>query len=237
MQAIWLAFFMCKPFDLLFADASHMTCTMNPLHAVLTGDLILSTRSTAARVDETMALIEAAAGRFSVQARFHRYRGDGWQVYVGTAGLGLGAMVYIAAQLCAEEGLSSRIALGLGDACGLDQGSLGMAGGMAFVRSGRALDAIDDAKHLVLSGEGVDPLHHALMAYIDAQVQGWSQEQAQAVALSLDPAGPHSQQVLAERLGISRQAFAARLGAAGFSLTERAIRAFATHFAEGLIDG
>ena len=236
MQAIWLAFFICKPFDLLFANASRMTCGMTHLHAVLTGDLILSTRSTPAQVDDTMARIEAAAQKISNTVRFHRYRGDGWQVYLGAAGRGLAAMVFIAAQLRAAGALSSRMALGLGDASDFDQDSLGTAGGTAFVHSGRALDAIGEGKALALAGQGVDPLHHALMAYLDAQVQGWSQEQAEAVALSLDPDGPHSQQVLADRLGISRQAFASRLSAAGFDLTRQATRAFAAQFAGGSTD-
>lgn len=210
---------------------------MGPLHAVLTGDLILSTRSTPAQVDDTMALIEKAAQRFSDKARFHRYRGDGWQVYVGPAGQGLGAMVYLAAQLCADEGLSSRMALGIGDAHGFDQGSLGTAGGMAFVRSGRALDAMADGQWLALAGEGVDPLHHALMAYIDAQVRGWSPQQAEAVAWSLTPDLDLPQQALAATIGISRQAFAARLNAAGSALVHQATRAFASHFSAEPTDG
>ncbi|MDO9581808.1 MAG: hypothetical protein Q7J24_01660 [Desulfomicrobium sp.] len=210
---------------------------MTQLHAVLTGDLILSTRSTPAQVDDSMAVIAEAVDRFSGATRFHRYRGDGWQVYVGAAGHGLEAMIFLAAQLRAMDLLSSRMALGLGEAYGFDQDSLGTAGGQAFVLSGRALDAMPDGKMLVLAGAGVDPLHHALMAYVDAQVQGWSPEQAEAVAMSLEPDGPHSQQVLAERLGISRQAFAARLSAAGFDLTRQATRAFAAQFAQGTADG
>ncbi|WP_103333690.1 hypothetical protein [Pseudotabrizicola formosa] len=206
-------------------------------HAVLTGDLILSTRSTAAQVDDTMMVIEEAIDRLGSTARFHRYRGDGWQAYVGAAAQGLEVMVFLAAQLRAMDLLSSRMALGIGDATGFDKGNLGTAGGMAFVASGRALDAMSTGQWLALAGAGTDPLHQALMAYLDAQVQGWSPEQAEAVALSLDPDGQQSQQVLAERLGISRQAFGARLSAAGFDLTRRAIRAFATQFAQGDTDG
>lgn len=237
MQAIWLAFFICKLFDLLFVDARHMTCLMAPLHAVLTGDLIASTRGTPAQVDATMTLIQTTAQRFSPDARFDRYRGDGWQVYVGQAWRGLDAMVFLLAHLRANGLLESRIALGLGDAHGLDQGSLGRAGGTAFTQSGHALDAMADGRRLMLAADRVDPLHHALMAYIDAQVQGWSPEQGQAVALMLDPAGPHRQQVLAGQLGISRQAFAARLNAAGFALIEQAIQAFQTRFRAGDSDG
>ncbi|TGD64023.1 hypothetical protein EYC08_11355 [Tabrizicola sp. WMC-M-20] len=210
---------------------------MTQLHAVLTGDLILSTRSTAAQVDDTMMVIEEAVDRFGDDTRFHRYRGDGWQAYIGAAGRGLEAMLFLAAQLRAMDLLSSRMALGLGDATGFDTGTLGTAGGMAFVQSGRALDAMTDGQWLALAGKGVDPLHHALMAYLDAQVQGWSPEQAEAVALSLDPDGPYSQQVQAERLGISRQAFGARLSAAGFDLTRQATRAFAAQFVQGAADG
>lgn len=210
---------------------------MSQLHAVLTGDLILSTRSTAAQVDDTMMVIEEAVARFGAATRFHRYRGDGWQAYVGAAAQGLDVMIFLAAQLRAMALLSSRMALGLGDATGLEKGTLGTAGGMAFVRSGRALDAMTDGQRLALAGAGVDPLHQTLMAYLDAQVQGWSPEQAEAVALSLDPDGPNSQQVLAERLGISRQAFGARLSAAGFDLTRQATRAFAVQFAQGGTDG
>lgn len=214
-----------------------MTCIMPALHAVLTGDLILSTRRTPAQVDATMALIEATARKFSPVARFHRYRGDGWQVYVGAGWRGLEAMVFLAAQMRATGALSSRMALGLGEAHGYDLGNLGTAGGTAFVLSGRALDALADGQWLAVAGAGVDPLHIALMGYLEAQVRGWSPEQAQAVALTLEPGASHGQQVLAETLGISRQAFAARLSAAGFDLTRQAVRAFATHFAPSGTDG
>ena len=207
-----------------------MTCVMAPLHAVITGDLILSTHSTRGQVDDTMALIEAAAATFSDDARFHRYRGDGWQVYLGAAGQGLAALVVITARLRAGGGLSSRMALGLGDVDGLEQGSLGMAGGAAFVWSGRALDAMPEGRWLALAGAGTDPLHQALMGYVDAQVQGWSPEQAEAVALMLDHDGAVSQHSHAEQLGISRQAFAARLQAGGFRRVEKAILGFARHF-------
>lgn len=205
---------------------------MTHLHAVLTGDLILSTRSTPAEVDHTMALIEGAARQFSADSRFHRYRGDGWQIHVGPGWQGLNAMIYLSARLAAEAGLASRMALGLGEVYGLEHDSLGMAGGTAFVQSGRALDAMEGTQRLALAGTGVDPLHRALMAYLDAQVQRWSPQQAEAVALALSPDGPIPQQALAARLGISRQAFAARLAAAGFGLIEQAIHAFTHQFGQ-----
>ncbi|NEX45333.1 hypothetical protein [Pseudotabrizicola algicola] len=210
---------------------------MSHLHAVLTGDLVLSTRSSAAQVDACMALIKSSANRLAATSRFHRYRGDGWQLYIGTAGQGLAMMVYLAARLRAGESLSSRMALGLGDVSGLEHGSLGTAGGTAFVGSGRALDAMPDGRWLALAGQGVDPLHHALMAYLDTQMQGWSPQQAEAVALSLEQGGYAPQHALAAQVGISRQAFAARLQTAGFALVEQATHAFAVQFGAGDADG
>lgn len=237
MQANRLAFFICKPNDLLLFSASHMTCGMAQRHAVLTGDLIGSTAGASAEVDRAMALIDAAARRYGPDARFHRYRGDGWQVHVGPGARGLGAMVYIAAVLRAEGALPSRIALGLGEAHGLEAGTLGQAGGPAFLHSGRALDAMGPDRRLALAGDGVDPLHDALMAYVDSQITGWSVPQAEAMALVMAPAGPQSLTELAEGLGIRRQALAARLNAGGFKLIEKTLQAFAQHFADEATDG
>jgi hypothetical protein len=236
MQANWLAFLLSNPFDLLLPDAGRKTCGM-VLHAVLTGDLVLSTRSTVAEIDRTMDLIESSALAFDPSTRFQRYRGDGWQIYAGAAGQGLGAMVLVAASLAAAEALSSRIALGLGTVEGLQHDSLGRAGGGAFVASGRALDKMTAGQRLAMAGAGVDPLHHALLSYIDAQTRGWSPQQAEAVALSIGPATRQPQQTRAAGLGISRQAFAARLATAGFPLVEQAIHAFSTRFQAEQSDG
>lgn len=210
---------------------------MSKLHAVLTGDLIYSTRSAPAQVDEAMLLIETSVRLLDAEARFQRFRGDGWQVHLTPASQGLLILVFLAAQLRGTGKLCSRIALGVGDAYGYDQGSLGTAGGAAFVQSGRALDAMPDGRWFALAGQGVDPLHQALMAFLDAQIQRWSPQQAQAVALSLGPDNILSQQALADHLGISRQAYAARLAAAEFSLTTQALRAFSMHFAQDVAFG
>jgi biotin operon repressor len=185
--------------------------------AVLTGDLIASTRAPVAAVSASMALIAQISARIGTTTRFTRYRGDGWQIYLDDPGRGLWAMLLIAASLRAAGLPESRIALGLGAAHGGSADSLVTAGGEAFTASGRALDALAPPARLALAGAGVDRLHQRLVAFLEERAEGWSREQAEAVALALEPEEQPTQAQIAARLGITRQAVAARLQAAGFA--------------------
>ena len=200
---------------------------MKPQAAVLTGDLIGSTDASPQAVETTMDLLEQTARRIGPSTRFTRYRGDGWQVYVDDPGNGLWAMLLFAAELRSAGGIESRIALGLGEANRGTSDSLNTASGSAFIASGRALDRLEPPQRLVLahvkddnangqeSREIVDRLHARLVAMIDERISSWSREQAEAMAYAMAPEDHLSQTEIAARLGISRQAVAARLNAAG----------------------
>ena len=164
-----------------------------------------------------MATIGHTARRIGPHTRFTRYRGDGWQIYLDDPGLGLWAKLLIAAELRAARGLESRIALGLGSAYGGSNDSLTSAGGSAFVASGRALDALQAPQRLTIGvdSDHIDVLHARLVALIDERVADWSSEQAEAMAYDLAPEQHLVQTEIAARLGVSRQAVAARLKAAG----------------------
>lgn len=196
---------------------------MKPQAAVLTGDLIGSTETAPEAVEAAMARIKTVADRISKMASFERHRGDGWQLYLESPGIALAVMLLIAADLRAVGGLESRIALGLGGAYFnsfknlFAVRDLYAANGSAFVSSGRALDKMPKSQRLALAGEGTDILHQRLISMIDDRISNWSREQAEAVALALSPEGALTQSQIAARLGISRQAVAARLHAAGFS--------------------
>ena len=201
-------------------------------YAVITGDLISSSASTEEVVSDTMNLIRTIANEVGPDTRFTRHRGDGWQIVLTQPGLALRAMCYIAAHLASAGWLQSRMVIGLGTAGGLSGYSLAAASGTAFTASGRALDHVPKGRMLDLAGEGVDPLHVTLIAYIDSQIQGWSPEQAEAVAHMLTITPPPAQVVTAAKLGISRQAFAARLATAGFDMIDAATNAFFEAFGE-----
>jgi hypothetical protein len=208
---------------------------MEPQVAVLTGDLIGSTEASHEEVEAAVKRIADVARRIDPGTRFTRYRGDGWQIYLEEAGEGLGAMVLIATELRAAAELETRIALGLGTVVSQTllevlSGSLSSATGPAFIASGRALDAMPAGQRMALAGEGTDILHHRLVAMIDERVSGWSREQSEAVALALAPEGPPKQAEMATKLGISRQAVAARLQTAGFTQIDLAAADFLRHF-------
>lgn len=199
---------------------------MTDFAAVLTGDLIASTRATVDQVEASMAQIAGLAARIGKTTRFTRYRGDGWQLYLDDPGLGLWAMLLIAANLKAHSVLESRIALGLGDAYGGSTDNLVTAGGQAFIASGRALDALTPPQIITIAGEKIDRLHQRLVALLDARISDWSREQAEVVAMALEPEDYPTQATMAARLNISRQAVASRLQAAGFAQIDAAHKDF-----------
>lgn len=211
---------------------------MKPQAAVLTGDLISSTKAPPEAADSAIAQIEAIASQLQDVASFTRYRGDGWQLYLEKPGLALATALLIFAKLRALGGLESRISIGLGGAY-LSSGrnfhnvqTISAANGTAFVFSGQTLDLMPKNRRLVISGEGVDRLHSRLVALIDDRIFRWSQEQAQVAALALAPKPPTTQLEIAENLGISRQAVALRLKAANFTMLNAAANDFLDHFGE-----
>jgi hypothetical protein len=213
---------------------------MKPQAAILTGDLIGSTDASRDAVEAAMTLISQTARRIGPLTRYTRYRGDGWQIYLDDPGLGLWAMLLIAAELRAAGGLESKIALGLGSTYGGSPDSLTTAGGSAFVASGRALDSLEPPQRLIIAKDTnhIDALHARLVAMIDERVADWSQEQAEAMAHDLSPERHLSQAEIAAKLGISRQAVAARLHAAGRAQLTAAHQDFFNVFhRDGAADG
>jgi len=105
-------------------------------------------------------------------------------------------------------------------ACGsvstLPETGLASASGEAFVLSGHGLDNIKRKKVVYSQTDGRDAWKVALFRQLEWQAFRWSPEQAQAIALAFRLNPPHPGESAGE-LGISRQAFSARLDGAGYS--------------------
>lgn len=215
---------------------------MTAPRAVLTGDLVGSTRLGRDATDRALAALAAAAEGVSAwlgaDTRFTRFRGDGWQIYLATQpGLCFRAALFLAARLrAAGAGLSTRIAVGIGPVDRVGAGGLSDAAGEAFEVSGRALDAMARTERLVIAGQGVTGWHHGLFEIADWMVRRWSREQAEAAALALDD-GHATATALAEKLGISRQAFQARLDGSGVDALATALWQFDNESFAGGADG
>ena len=196
--------------------------------AVLTGDLIRSTRAAPGAVERAMAVLAEAAGEVSgwppgVDARFTRFRGDGWQFCVADPGSGLRAALTAIARLRgADAGLTTRAAIGVGRVDSLGTDSLSDARGPAFEASGHALDDMPRGRRITIDGAGLAPLHHAVVDLLDERAARWTPQQAEAAALYLGPDGPTLADI-APRLGISAQAVNYRLAGAGAAAIRRAL--------------
>ncbi len=216
---------------LAFSSRKVYDLPMRDIKAVISGDLIASSAKGGAVIDAAMVNLADTAARLSIltgsNTRFTRHRGDGWQIYVDIPGLALTcALAMTTALRRSGTGLDTRQAIGFGRVEILPPATLGGAFGEAFELSGRALDHMPRGARLCLENRLiVTPWHEALIALIDWQSARWSKEQAEAVqAMLLD--GTLSNAEHAAKLGITRQAFEARLSSAGFPALEPALHAF-----------
>ena len=226
MQFLGFAFFLKTPHD----------SSMSKIAAVLTGDLIASTNARAASVDRAMSVLSATAQSLhhpelaQDPTRFTRSRGDGWQLYLSPPGLILRASLMLAANLRASGiGLATRISIGVGTINDLGATGLSAASGAAFTLSGRGLDTMAKSRRIAITGAGAaEKWQSALFDLTDWHARRWSREQAEAVAQFLIAGDtPHAD--TAERLGITRQAYEARLKSAGALAMGSALHAFASH--------
>lgn len=194
---------------------------------VLTGDIVESSELAPGDLDAVMARLSALSqqiGQWPGLGRVHfsRRAGDGWQMALGAPGPGLRAALFLTAGLrAADHEAASRIAVAEGAGSIPESGDLNAAHGAVFTASGRLLDEMPRRSRLLCAGTG--PLRAAFFL-ADHIAQGWTEAQARALVQMLPPqAGPR--RLVAEHLGISRQAVDQALSAAGFAMMEEALAA------------
>jgi hypothetical protein len=200
--------------------------------AVLTGDVVASRKAGTDATDQAFRILSKTASELSLIAdantRFTRFRGDGWQLVLGRAGWVLRACLMITADLRASGlGIDTRISAGLGRYDTLGTANLSDAAGPAFVTSGHLLDLAPRRRRLLVAGGSTrdQAWQAAIFDLIENQTAGWTQPQAEAVAIALR-AGHLTQAEIADQLEISRQAVQIRLSGAGYSALENALAAF-----------
>jgi hypothetical protein len=200
--------------------------------AVLTGDLVGSTRANAASVDSAFVCLkqtaEDIAGWTGEPTHFTRYRGDGWQMVIKRPEMALRAALFIhVSNNMDDRAMPSRISIGLGQAEHLGTQDLSDARGSAFVHSGQGLDNMARAQRLCVAGEGITPLHIAIVELIDERSRKWSREQSEAMQQALEPTN-YSLEFMAIPLNITPQAVAYRLQAAGANAIRSALEKWET---------
>lgn len=192
---------------------------------VLTGDLVGSTELTSTALDSALKTLEKLADDLSGwqtphhDTRLTLSRGDGWQLVLHDAALGLRAALYLQSGLMSHHnGLQSKIAMANGAGTLPDKGGLNAANGPAFTASGRALDTLKGALMVHAAGGAMG----AAVRLADHIAQGWTEAQARAVHVMLWPQS-RTQAEAAQIIGISRQAVGQALHGAGFAALEQAL--------------
>jgi hypothetical protein len=217
----------------------------DPAAAILTGDLLGSTRAAPADLEAAIDLLAATADEIAAWMpeapgpSFTRYRGDGWQLHVAVPALALRALLFLIARLrAADIGLGTRAAIGIGEVASLGTESLADARGPAFEASGRALDAIGPTRRLAIEGEGVTPWQHIIVDLLDERSARWTRPQAEAMHLALALRAPElrsDEPTLAEMaatLDITAQAVNYRLTGAGAPAIRRTLRSWEEVFGD-----
>lgn len=196
------------------------------IHAVLTGDLVGSSRLDPASLQGARQTFEAASAEIArwspqlVASTPDFFRGDSWQLLLTQPGFSLRAAFYIRARLKAgDPDWDTRIAIGLGEVAKIDKSRTSLSSGEAFLLSGHALDAMGSGTTLVVAAR---PQARSLAALdvlariCSTMADDWSPKQAQAVCLALAPGAP-TQAEMAERLGVTQQAVSKALASAKIS--------------------
>lgn len=203
--------------------------------AVLVGDIVSSTQHGAATTDAAIDHLKAASAEIGdwigEDVRFTRFRGDGWQIYLGFPGIVLHATLLLLSRLrAADMGVETRVAIGFGTVDRLGSGDLSDAAGEAFRLAGQALDGMARQDRVVLANRAIVQDWHNAVFSLAAWIAGrWSAEQAQAFALALPPDRQPTQAEIASHLGITRQAVQLRLKGAGWDAFGPSLEAVLRH--------
>tara|TARA_R110002072_G_scaffold148743_3_gene296267 strand:+ start:446 stop:1129 length:684 start_codon:yes stop_codon:yes gene_type:complete len=206
--------------------------------AVITGDIVKSTRLSQASLDSVYAGIHDATESVRAWAPglivsdVNRFRGDGWQVLLGSPRFSLRACLIIRAHLKARSrDFETRAAVGIGAISHLRLDDLAASAGAAFRESGRLLEEMKASTRLAIRLTDVPHAEQTLpsivFALCDEISHRWTQKQGEVMQYSLLPE-PLTQESIGRALSppVKQQTVANHILAGGGSAIERAIESF-----------
>lgn len=210
---------------------------MGDLYAVLTGDLVKSSRLSKKQLTQAREHLEAAAAELNrwkrglVRGKPDFFRGDAWQVLLSEPKWALRAAVFLRASLLAEGRVDTRIAIGLGAVDEVAGRRISLSSGQAFVLSGQSLDEMTQYYQMTIAlpeKAGILGGWVSVTGQLcDALIGHWTSRQAAVVrvALRMDDA-THDE--IARRLKprVKRQTVTRALGGASWTALRSALRLF-----------
>jgi len=166
---------------------------IRPVYAVLTGDIIGSTRKGAASMPEIRETLAAAcsAYRKAYPGHLHGdmdfFRGDSWQLLLDDPQAALEVSIYLRATLRTRKCIDSRIAIGIGPVDRIEEAKISQSTGDAFLTSGRALDDAQKSGSALVIGSSpwtqrqLDELT-TVLHLCDGLVTSWTERQCDVVS-------------------------------------------------------
>lgn len=199
----------------------------NRLYAVITGDIVGSSKIKNNQRSHLLSLLKSTfctmekiiPGR--IQSPFEIHRGDSFQGVLSNPEDALRIVILIRTSLRygfkikqSQNILDARIAAGIGKITFLPSGRGSEGDGEAFWLSGPILDKMKGDKRLVIRTpwEEINSELDVECALLDALINRWSAEQAQAINGKIKNL---TQEQIARQLGISQPAVRQRLKRAG----------------------
>jgi len=193
-------------------------------YAVLTGDLVRSTRLSADQSAGAMQWLREAADTFddahpdTLVGELSSFRHDSWQLLLGRPEQSVRAALFLRARLIRQSDshtkYDTRIAIGIGTVERLDEARISDSRGPAFTLSGKALDALSSHR---LAFASADPVHgalsYAVAPLLDDVVSSWTPAEALAISGALrgwtqkaiaEDAGSMTQQAVSDALDRAR---------------------------------
>jgi len=172
----------------------------NKIYAVLTGDLVKSSKLTSDESQRAMQWLRQAADKVSdlypesIEGTMDTFRHDSWQLLLTQPALCLRVAVYFrtALKLHSERTAryDTRISIGLGEVESIAESRISDSRGPAFTISGKNLDAMHRSR-LVCQAQDEDSVAIACLSQttvplLDCVVSDWTSTEAHAVHGTLE---------------------------------------------------
>lgn len=210
-----------------------MKVSADKAYAVLTGDIVDSSKLPKARREALTGLLQESS-RATIKAfpkvvpyAVDVFRGDGWQLLVSEPALSVRVGLYFRASLRSGvergRGLDTRMSIAIGTV-DFVKGRVSQGDGEAYRISGRELEELPRKQRLALRSpdEAQQAAFGVVVRLVDALVQDWTGSQARAVCGALR--GWTQQQIAREWPGkVSQQAVTKHLDAAQWPAVEAAL--------------
>ena len=211
--------------------------TRSKHYAVLTGDIIHSSRLTPTQLEAVRSSLIGSVDKVRrwkrglVKGKPEFFRGDAWQLLLADPAMALRVGVFLRASLLARGLADSRVAIGLGEVEEISHERVSLSTGQAFVISGKALDRMTRYSNMTIEiPKTVGPFSAWLPVaghLCDSLIGQWTTRQAELVRAAVNPKEPGSEKIgQSLKPAVSKQAVAKGLSGANWYVIKEAVHLF-----------